>query len=458
MASDRGSEIIKEIKNIIEGGYTDEEKKKLLKNIDNKNGNYTEIIEATDHLISGMISKQEFDEKLKSFKQKMDKQIGDLAGKATECAREAFISEQLIEHPELTKEEVAAQIDEMLENAAKDPTVNEILNDKENSATITENENEAFELGAKKEKAKLKKLYDYKVEGQITSGIKELDEFLKIIQPVINQTIIQPWKLIYKTSDKLAESKEAVIGWDKQRKSLKNDCKTLQVMGLMDSNNIPFGKGNSGIENVVAGKFHDCLLKEVNKNVYDGLIKDKTTELGNKFLSEEYTGPPYETLDDKGKIEYEERKQKFIEEKLNEYRNSDDMKNGKWKRTKVFDTTQSYEPVRDAINKVFLDLIKNHCVDKNHVITEDGQKYMEGFMHMIDLFNRDDNNYIKEKYCEDLGYIMSEAKKPSFGKPIWERMDIHEKMLEKQSRSDVTQWIAQAAAAQAAAQNKSGGS
>lgn len=442
----REDEVTKNLKAIVSGGFSDDEKIKridqLAKNY-NGNGNYTEIIEIAKKDPSDL---QKFNKELELFYKKREKQINDMEGKAVECGREAFISELLIEHPELIKEQATAQIDEVLENASKDPTVNEILNDKENSATITENENEAFELGAKKEKAKLKKLYDYKVEGQITSGIKELDDFLKIIQPVINQAIIQPWKLIYKTSDKLAESKDAVIGWDKQRKSLKNDWKTLHVMGLIDSNNIPFGKGNSGIENVVAGKFHDRLLKEVNKNVYDDLIKNKTTELENDFLSKEYKGPPYETLDDKEKIEYQKKKKDFINQKLDEYKNSDDMKNGKWKRTKVFDTTQSYEPVRDVINKLFLDLIKDHCVDKNNVVTEDGQKYMEGFIHMIDLFNRDDNSYIKEKYCEDLGYIMSEAKKPSFGKPIWERMDIHEKMLEKQGRSDMAQLLAQLAA------------
>ena len=42
----------------------------------------------------------------------------------------------------------------------------------------------------------IKTIYKYKVEGKISTGgkIPELDQFLGIIQPALNQLIIAPWK------------------------------------------------------------------------------------------------------------------------------------------------------------------------------------------------------------------------------------------------------------------------
>ncbi len=432
-------DIIKnEITNIIEiidSDFTSNKKKTELNKL-NQSGHYTEIIEKATQLVDGKISRQEFDEKLEIFEKKQQKQVKSLQVKAVECAINEIVAEEIQNNPNKTPDEIRAEISEKLENSA---TMNEVINNKENFATLSENENENFELAKKAEKAKLKKLYEYKVEGQITSNIKELDDFLKIIQPLINQAIIQPWKLVYATGDALTSSKEALVSWDKERKDLKNAWKTWQVMGLIDENDkITFGKGNSKVKNILAGKLHAKLLDDINKDIYDELINDKAEKLGGEFITKNNVD---ENWTDKEKADYEQKKQNFIDKGLTDYKNSDYIKNGEYKRTKVFDTSQRYEEPKNAINNMLLDLIRNHCRD-GEKITDDGKKYIDAFGYVLDLFNTDNNDYILNKYCEDVEYIATEAKKGyRFEKGLIENEDqknITEEREKKSKDDDIT--------------------
>ena len=424
--------ITEQIINIVESNLTNDDKKNSIEKIDDKSGNYKEIIILANKLVSKTISKKEFYDELKLFNKKMEKQKNDRGAKIVDCAIDELVTEELQNNPEKTPEEARAEITEKIENLA---TINEITNDKENYASLTENTDESFELAKKTEKAKLKKLYDYKVEGQITSGIKELDEFLKIIQPAINQAIIQPWKLIYGVNDKFQESKEALISWDKDRKDLKNAWKTLQVMGLIDENDkVSFFEGNSKVKNKLAGKLHSYLVDQANKDIYDELIADKTEELTKKITD---NNNYEESWTDQEKANYEQQKQNYIDSELTTYKNSDEFKNklGNARYTKLFDTTKNYEIQKNVINKALLNLIKNHCRD-GEKISDDGKKYMEGYTYILDLFNTNNDDSFIDSYYEDIEYILKEAKKGHrFEKGfIEDETEIHDNNEQKQKK------------------------
>lgn len=260
--------------------------------------------------------------------------------------KQEIVDEIMNENPDANRDEVEA-------------TVNEAIED-ENEAFIDEKQtlsDEPFKLSRPKID-KIKKIYTYKVEGKIKSGIPDLDNFLAIIQPAINQVIIQPWKLIYGTVDAKNYAFEKFENWQSKINNLKTAWGTLEKLGAIpkDKKFKYFGDINKK-EDEIAGYF----------NAY------ATDIMNDKFVDSE-------ELAEKGP------------------------------RKKLFDYTREPLPARKTIDDILLNLIKNNCRGEDGKISEGGAKLLKGFSIMVDLFNKEDKDKIPSDFTCDVGYIMQEAK------------------------------------------------
>ena len=261
-------------------------------------------------------------------------------------AKQEIVDEIMNENPDANRDEVEATVSEAIED--------------ENEAFIDEKQtlsDEPFKLSRPKID-KIKKMYTYKVEGKIKSGIPDLDNFLAIIQPAINQVIIQPWKLIYGTVDAKNYAFEKFENWQSKINNLKTAWGTLEKLGAIpkDKKFKYFGDINKK-EDEIAGYF----------NAY------ATDIMNDKFVDSE-------ELSEKGP------------------------------RKKLFDYTREPLPARKTIDDILLNLIKNNCRGEDGKISEGGAKLLKGFSIMVDLFNKEDKDKIPSDFTCDVGYIMQEAK------------------------------------------------
>ncbi len=339
--------------------------------------NFSKIINITEKYLKGETSKEVFE---KEFKEEEEENISSSMEKIEDKSITENLNKAVIK--EIT-EEYKAKLGENLSEEERKAKIEEIINSNDK---ITDPDK--FKLD-RAEIEKIKKIYTYKVEGKITSGIKELDSFLEIVQPVINLAIIQPWKVIYGIGDGLTAAKETFTNWQEKRKSLKEMWNTLKAMGVdLKEDELPLKlMNNEKMEDLVAGYFNSYMTNKLNNDMYEYTISKKQQELKKLELSE-----------------------KDIKTELENYKNSDYIKTEKYKRTKLFDTTQDAIPVRKILDKELQNLIGNKCRDpQTGKISEDGENFMKGYAKLIDLFNKKDKDIIPKYYACDIKYIMEEA-------------------------------------------------
>ncbi|MCL2439285.1 MAG: hypothetical protein FWD15_02110 [Alphaproteobacteria bacterium] len=90
---------------------------------------------------------------------------------------------------------------------------------------------------------KVRKKYKYEIKGELKSNITELDEFLKIIQPLINQVALVPIKGVYAVAD---YCKDEIAERIKNRvETADNNKKMFDALNLTDKDGNPLTiKGN----------------------------------------------------------------------------------------------------------------------------------------------------------------------------------------------------------------------
>ena len=118
------------------------------------------------------------------------------------------------------------------------------------------------------DREKIKKIYKYKVEGEISTGgqIKDLDNFLKIIQPAINLCIIAAWQPIFKLMDAKTAAEENVANWKKRKKELLKGWETLKVLNP-NIGEFSWGMPIEKQEDLMAGYFNKYMCDQMNKNI-----------------------------------------------------------------------------------------------------------------------------------------------------------------------------------------------
>ena len=208
--------------NVKDGKYKAMKKIDELENGDKELGlnQYAPLYKLARQYLNGEIEdKIKYNDKVNSFIKKETKKIDLVANAIIEAgikniAKEETLKEIQEKYKNIPPKELKQMIDELLENEDEDVVEEEesernnaTMEEKEeteNSAEINEVEQDEFDPEKDLSRPKpdeVKKIYKYKVEGKITSKIDELDQFLGIIQPVLNQLIIIPWKFVYEGMD-----------------------------------------------------------------------------------------------------------------------------------------------------------------------------------------------------------------------------------------------------------------
>ena len=246
------------------------------------------------------------------------------------------------------------------------------------------------------DKEKIKQLYDYKVEGKIESGIKDLDNFLSLIQPAINQCIILAWKPIFGLMDVHKAAQENHEAWQKRKAELKEGWDTLQAMGITTK---PFNwlKPIKDQEDEMALLFNNHMCKHMNATIdhyRDDVLREKKEEIrGNTPDSVE------------------------AQAKIDEYERNDYVKDETPNRTDLFDDTKDPRWSRYTIDDEFLNLLKLKdkkdgkliARDDKGKITDKGKSLMKGYSVLLDLFNKKGKSDFYEKYVCDMEDLMKKA-------------------------------------------------
>lgn len=290
---------------------------------------------------------------------------------------------------------------------------------------------------ARPDTVKTKKVYDYKVEGKIESGIKDLDTFLSLIQPMINILFIQVWKGIYGIADLSQSAGEKFTTWKERREDIKRSWKTLQAMGVIPyDRKLSFKGGNNAAEDLVGSYFQDHMKNKMNNILLNDLIKKKETNINEELKKEknekisEYEEKINEHL--KGTPSNQKKKlkndlmQKYIkqldkrlekkkQDELWKYMDSPYIKEGQYKRNKLFDMgVDNWDTDRQAINSSLQELIKTSCRDETGKISDEGKELMKGYVNIIDSFNKKDKDTMKTHWGLDIPYILAEANGRTF--------------------------------------------
>lgn len=293
-----------------------------------------------------------------------------------------------------------------------------------NEATLAENEQEQepeqepvkpYEL-SRPTPDEIKTIYKYKVEGKISTGgkIPELDQFLGIIQPALNQLIIAPWKLTYGLLDAKDLALEKFKAWQTQRKNVNTAFDTLKFMKIAPDN-LELDGNNHSKQNMLAGYWNSYMTGELNTK-----LEEKKLEAINKLVAG-------------GKSENE------AETEVNS-----DPKYAP--RKKFFDFSKEPDTAQEVLVDEFRRLLKADGVrGPDGKITEDGEKKIKGFCVMIDLFNQEDKDIIPTYYTNIISYMVKESKKRS--KPgvsnIEDDTDIILKFKEDEEKNDYMENFAQ---------------
>ncbi|MBP3615421.1 MAG: hypothetical protein J6J27_00775 [Alphaproteobacteria bacterium] len=289
-----------------------------------------------------------------------------------------------------------------------------------NEATLAENEQKQepvkpYEL-SRPTPDEIKTIYKYKVEGKISTGgkIPELDQFLGIIQPALNQLIIAPWKLTYGLLDAKDLALEKFKAWQTQRKNVNTALDTLKFMGIAPDD-LELDGNNHSKQNMLAGYWNSYMTGELN------------TKLEAKKLD------AIKELVDGG------MEQREAETKVNR-----DPKYAP--RKKFFDFSKEPDTAQEVLVDEFRRLLKADGVrGPDGKITEDGEKKIKGFCVMIDLFNQEDKDIIPTYYTNIISYMVKESKKRS--KPgtsnIEDDLDIILKFKEDEEKNDYMESFAQ---------------
>ncbi len=333
------------------------------------------------------------------------------------------IDKQLEEEKEKIIQKIANSADAIIEEANLKKIVEEIkaeLNEDVPEAliadVITNQDIPPANDEEKKKIEKIKKIYTYKVEGEIKSGIEDLDRFLGIIKPALDQVIIAPWRVIYGIGDAGEWCLEHYKAYQDKRKFIKN---AWTSMNYLDADNGGLGKFNDAKGNkknlkTVTDAYHKRWLDKLNERIieeeFEKNFKKKNYEKISKEIKNnpDYQDIPDDMLNTLINFKMKEKLNKFKETSEGK-KEKENIKKNTTLRTNVFAEDENPRLARLGIMQDILDqyakLRQDPKYSKNGKLNEDGSKIIGGMVSAVDLFNKKNKKEFHNAFNRYLGYI-----------------------------------------------------
>lgn len=273
----------------------------------------------------------------------------------------------------------------------------------------------------KKKIEKIKKIYTYKVEGEIKSGIEDLDRFLGIIKPALDQVIIAPWRVIYGIGDAGEWCLEHYKAYQDKRKFIKNAWTSMNYLNADNGGLGKFNdaKGNKKNLKTVTDAYHKRWLDKLNERIieeeFEKNFKKKNYE---KISNEIKNDPKYQNISD-DMLNLNTLIDLKMKEELNKFKETSEGKDEKEKikndttlqRTNVFAEDENPRLARLVIMQDILDqyakLRQDPKYSKNEKLNENGAKIIGGMVSAVDLFNKKNKKEFHNAFSRYLGYIFN---------------------------------------------------
>lgn len=270
------------------------------------------------------------------------------------------------------------------------------------------------------EKNLIKKIYKYKVEGEISSGIPDLDRFLKIMKPALDQMIILPWRGIYQSIDGLNFLKDKAEARYIERDNIKGGFSTLKKLEEF------YNKQGQNVEILKTQK--DFKQLRPNKTSKEPLLKDfkaymtaKTNAKAKELEINDLLGiidENHRQQLDTSKVTDTNYLKDFIKtnsidtEGLGIEIDSQEWKAKYGERKDFLDYKFTADAARIVIDEEMLNLVA-HVRGADGKISPDGANILKGYCGIFDLLNPKNKDVIISQYANDLEYILKEAKQRS---------------------------------------------
>ncbi len=386
---------------------------------DKTNLNYYPLFDIANDYLNGKIEKLGKNGYLSSIQNFMDEEVDGIDKKIDAIIR-AGLEKQTVDevandivkkYPNITEKEakeIAQEASDEYKAGINDNVVEDAPKEKEEGpvGSVTENIKEDFKDVPRPEiKEDAKQIYKYSVEKKITSGIPELDQFLGIIQPALNQFIIIPWKFFYEGLDATKASLDKFENWRSQNSSVRDTFNEFKNMGIVPGDT-DFKPGWNLKENEIqtAGYFNQFLCQKLNEE----LEARKQTNFASEVV---------ELMNEKN-ISKDEAIKRV---------------NAKYEpRKKFFDFSKESDIPNEVLTKTFISFIER---DKDGKVTKESQAKLKAFMNGIDLFNKKDKDTIPSKYANVIIRIMKGLEESTFGKDYIENRykEIYDELKEEEA-------------------------
>lgn len=295
------------------------------------------------------------------------------------------------------------QIEEIVNELENPSDREEIANESEKpSAGVEEQLDEKLEdLNLpKKDADRIKKQYQYKVEGKISSGLSELDDFLGIIQPGLDLILKTGAKLFYEgivdnVEKKFLGNKEQGVKsdfevWSERKKNLKSGYDFLHNYGkLPQTDTFKYRTNTDKDENHVATYFNQMIVDRINENRTKDMDKyTASLDNYNKLKAQ------YDALSPEEQEKMEEPKKP-----------SEPLHKGEEFKGNAFDETKDISETQYALQDIIRDVIRasrDKDADGNPIAkpTDKGKKDLETIGHLLDLFNKKNSPEFKAQFSD----------------------------------------------------------
>lgn len=393
MSVNANNSLIDKIEDIVNNSnLSEDDKNKELDTIESKDtAKYlTEYIRIARAYIKNP-NDSDLQEQFKEEQDKLRQRIDDLAEDISEEVNHEAVIEELVKETGLP----VAEINEILDGFK---TLDDVSSPEE-----------------KKKIEKVKKLYTYKVEGEIKSGIEDLDRFLAIIKPALDQVIIAPWRVIYGMGDAGQWCFDHYKAHQEKKKKMSNAWKTLQHFGLKNSDEkFKYSKSNKKNEEEITGLFEQRWLEKLNKKVKDKGLEEIKEKYREKAIEEISNDPANQGKTEEELAQLIEQKTNEKFEKFTKTPEYQTFKNSQPK-TKMFDEKDDPTLAREVIIEDFLGLYRKLRDPNTGEISDDDRKIIGGFMIAVDLFNKKDSSEFTNNFSRYIERICEENETPYKG-------------------------------------------
>lgn len=307
-------------------------------------------------------------------------------------------------------------------NSLNSASLEELVVDLNNpfSASLSEQSISDLQLN-RKTGDNVKKQYKYKVEGTISSGIGELDEFLGIIQPGLNLLLIGVARIFYEgVVDNIEKLGAYYEYWAKSQSNIKKAYDFLHFSNALDEDDkFHYRVRLENDENHIATAFNNLVIEKINlnrKKSLDILINDiKNKCIENSSLSQEKLS----NIQNHPDIIHSQAF-KTLSPEDQQYYNSQFQQLSTPISGNAFNKLKDLSETQTAIQSIIKDVLRQSRDkdDKGNPIpkaTDKGKASLNSIMYLIDLFNKDNDPSFYNKFVNIINYYKDGYTSTSFG-------------------------------------------